>query len=259
MERFLFSARINGNQADIVKGCPAGALPLYSVEKYIKNTVGVYMTLFVGLAKLLLLYVYLPFVIRGLLIMAYKIKRWRTAFWAVPLYLALAYVIPLGDVTWHSWHMAQVCPQAGVHIYRRVKVDGYYSSYYAGKETLEQYQYTFVEKNGSPGNPGYTRFERKNGEIVTLLKVPELQAEWELFLINPARPDKKLGVSVNYSAIRNRHTGEVIAESFYYRAWSGWVDAWIGSVIDNTAGNCGEGPRLPRIMSEILIPKGAEQ
>lgn len=214
------------------------------------------MKLYLGLAKPLLLYVYLPLVLVGLLVLFFKSKRLRTRLWAIPFYLFLAYAIPLGDVTWHSWHMAKVCPNAGIHIYRTVEVDGFYCSI---SSIIEKYPYAFVEGDESPGLRGYIRLERKNGKIVALHNIPELLAEWEMLHAPYHYPDKMLGVTVDGYVIRNRHTGEVIAESMSYSARRGWIDALISSVIDNSVGGCGKRIDLFDKLPGILIPKGASK
>ena len=65
------------------------------------------MKLNLGLAGPLLWFIWLPLVLLGLVILLIKIKTWMTRAYLIPLYLVIAYVIPLGDVTLNSWHMAQ--------------------------------------------------------------------------------------------------------------------------------------------------------
>lgn len=152
------------------------------------------MKLYLGLAKSLLFYVYLPLVFVGLLVLIFKFKRLRTLLWVVPLYLFIAYAIPLGDVTWHSWHMAKVCPNAGIHIYRTVEVDGFYCSI---SSIIEKYPYDFVEGAEASGFSGYLRRERNRGDVVVLHNVPELLADWEMLHTPYYRLDKMLGVTVD--------------------------------------------------------------
>ena len=59
--------------------------------------------------------------------------------------------------------------------------------------------------------------------------------------------------------IRNRNTGEVIAEQLAYSAWRGWIDALIASVIDNSAGVCYKRPGMYEKFPEILIPTGGKK
>ena len=214
------------------------------------------MKLYIGLAGPALLIFYLPLVLIGLLVLASKVWRWKKRYWAIPLYLILAYLIPLGDVTWHSWKMNKACDQAGLHIYRTVVVDGF-QGWYGTEDTMKKYPYVFVEGRPFPGRKTINRFERKGDEIV-VTKIPGPTAEWEIADEHSNYYDKRQGVIVHSRVIRNRHTGEVIANDRYLRALGGWVDGLIGSVIDNGAGGCEREPRMSTEFHNILIPSGAK-
>ena len=216
---------------------------------------GLDMKFYIGLASLPLTYIYLPLVLFGLWRLCRKVKRRQTRVWAIPLYLILAYLIPLGDVTWHSWNMHKACKNVGLHVYRTEVIDGYSLSS-AGKDILERFPYQFVEsrprKNGT-----VWRVQREGDQIITIDGVQPL-AEWE-FVNELSRADWSLGVTVGRQAIRNVRTGEVIAEYLWYTAWRGWLDAWIRSVIDNSAGSCSKRPNMLNKFHEILIPSGAKK
>ena len=79
------------------------------------------------LSVALLLLFYLPFVIWVVYRVSKHPKLRRVGrIFAIVLTLALAYVIPLGDVTMNSIAMAKLCRSAGLHVYKQVQVDGYY-------------------------------------------------------------------------------------------------------------------------------------
>jgi hypothetical protein len=215
------------------------------------------MKLYIGLAKPLLLVVYLPLVLIGLVVLFSKVKSWQNRTWAIPLYLIVAYAIPLGDVTLNSWNMAKVCPKAGLHIYRTVEVDGFLGEY-ANVDTMRKYPYAFLENKPFSDYPKVDHFERSDGQIINKT-ISKPTAEWEIIRDPFNYPDKLLGVTVDGLVIRNRYTGEVIAEYFAYIAWQGWLDAWIASVIDNSAGVCYQRPEMSDKFQEILIPLGAKQ
>jgi hypothetical protein len=215
------------------------------------------MKLYLGLAGPLLLYVYLPLALIGLAVLFAKAKIWKTRVWAIPLYLVLAYAIPLGDVTWHSWNISKVCPKAGLHVYRTVVVDGFLGEF-VGEDTLKRYPYVFVERRAASVDLAFGHFEHREDQIVDFV-VPRAQAEWEYIRDSSDYSDKTHGVTVDRDVIRNRQTGEVIAENFVYGAWRGWIDAWIASVIDNSAGNCYKRPKMSEKFQEILIPSGAKK
>lgn len=212
------------------------------------------MKLYIGLAGPVLLIFYLPLVLIGLLVLVSKVWRWKKRYWAIPLYLILVYLIPLGDVTWHSWKMSKVCDQAGLHVYRTVVVDGF-QGLYGSESTMKRYPYVFVESKPFPGRKTINRFERKGGEIICT-KVPKPRAEWEIVQDRLAFYDRTLGVVVWGDVIRNRHTGEIIAEHRSFTAIKGWLDALIGSVIDNSAGGCYRDPNMLTEFHNILIPSG---
>ncbi len=212
------------------------------------------MKLYLGLAKPLLLYVYLPLAFIGLLAVIFKSKSSRTRLWAIPLYLFAAYAIPLGDVTWHSWHMAKVCPKAGLHIYRTVVVDGF-MALTGGESYILKDGYSFVESKDFYNKGIVTRYEKTASGVRRLDGVPPI-SEWELVENLNQEIDKKPGVTISRSVIRNRQTGEVIADYYYYSAWRGWIDALIGSVIDNSVGGCYRRPKLTQKYQDILIPSG---
>ena len=212
------------------------------------------MKLYIGLAGPLLLFVYLPLVLIVLAVMFARVKSWKTRAWVIPLYLIMAYAIPLGDVTRHSWNMSKVCPKAGLHVYRTVVVDGFQGEY-ASMDTMKKYPYVFVESSPYPGETSVNRFVR-SGDKIVFTKIPRPTAEWEHVRDPFDYPDKSLGVTVDREVIRNRRTGEVIAEELSYSAWRGWIDALIASVIDNSAGVCYEHPGMFDKIPEILIPSG---
>ena len=214
------------------------------------------MKLYIGLAGPLLLFVYLPFVLIGMFQLLSRVKSWRTRAWTVPLYIAIAYAIPMGDVTWHSWNMNKACEKAGLHVYRTVVVDGFIGEF-AGKDTLERYPYRFVENNVLSGK-GAAHFERSGDQIVET-KLLRPIAEWEYVRDPFDFPDSSLGVTVERDVIRNRRTGEVIGEYLGFSAWRGWLDAWIASVINNSAGVCYGLPKMNQKYQEILIPSGAKK
>ena len=214
------------------------------------------MKLYIGLAGPVLLIFYLPLVLIGLLALVSKVWRWKKRYWAIPLYLILAYLIPLGDVTWHSWKMSKACDQAGLHVYRTVVVDGF-QGLYADRDTMKEHSYAFVESKPFPGRKTINRFERRGDEIICI-EIPKPRAEWEIVQDRLDFYDKALGVVVSSTVIRNRYSGEVIAEHRSLTTRKGWLDALIGSVIDNSAGGCYQRPRMVTEFHNILLPSGGK-
>ena len=211
------------------------------------------MKLYLGLAEPLLWFIWLPLVLLGLVILLIKVKTWMTRAYAIPLYLVIAYVIPLDDVTLNSWHMAKVCPNAGLHVYRRVNVEGFIPEVILSRDILEKYPYNYLESRKDARGLVY-RLERTALGFIELNDVRP-KAEWEIVNHIIERADKFSGVNVERKVIRNIKSREVIAEDIHYAAFSGWIDRKISSVIDNPVGVCYSMPGLSDKYHEILIPQ----
>lgn len=208
--------------------------------------------LYIGLAGPLLFFVYLPFVMVGL----FFLVRMKWQLWIkIPgslVYLITAYSLPLGDVTINSINMARMCEKVGLHVKRTVEVDGYYSA-----SPGDDRKYKFIEFP-QPGMP-VTRLEKENGKIIKTL-MSEPTAEWEYATLSIDRRDGANGVWIgSYEVVRSRRTSEVIAEYISYKAWSGWVDKKIASIIDNSVGGCYSRPSMYESISNILIPKDMDE
>lgn len=208
--------------------------------------------LYIGLAGPLLFFVYLPLVMVGLFFLMRN--KWR--LWIkIPvllIYLIAAYSLPLGDVTINSINMARMCEKVGLHVKRTVEVDGYYSA-----SPGDDRKYKFIEFP-QPGMP-VTRLEKGNGKIIKTL-ISEPTAEWEYVTLSIDRRDSANGVWIgSYEVVRSRRTSEVIAEYISYKAWSGWLDKKIASIIDNSVGGCYSRPSMHESISNILIPKDMDR
>lgn len=146
------------------------------------------------------------------------------------LLLAIAYAIPLGDVTINSLAMAKVCPTAGLHIYKTVEVEGF-----VGSTALRDAPYRF---NESPtrrvdGTYYWRRFEKQPDGSISVTELENPTAEYEV-IDGQWSYDQKRGVLVMRDMIRNRISGEVLAESFLFNSLPGWLDRvlvyrWFGS------------------------------
>jgi hypothetical protein len=146
------------------------------------------------------------------------------------LTLMLAYAIPLGDVTANSIAMAKVCPSAGLHIYKTVAVDGYFGDI-GGKDTLERYPYRFIETTRPGGQ--VVRYEKGGNGKVFLRLLDQPTAEYEVVSVQ-WHLVKERGVENSAYVVRNRITGEVLAEWNLFNSMPGWLDRilvirWFGT------------------------------
>lgn len=93
------------------------------------------------------------------------LRKWRWRWLLIgPLVFPLL-AAPWAEEVWIAWHYAQACKDAGVHVYRRVKVDGFYDDTGpGGYEMMERYGYSFMEDRQNVGNR-IERIERVDGRL----------------------------------------------------------------------------------------------
>ncbi len=197
-----------------------------------------------------LVFTYLPLVIYLLvrLLLNRNLSKFaKTVLIAVAI--PIIYVIPFGDVTLNSMAMERACPQAGLHVYKKVKVDGYLDSSAVPRD-MARHGYRFMETYVIGG--GYARYDlQDDGSIIeTLMDHPT--AEYEVVYksyyrkkdgnfrqvysrkessVYPSEDNLKalpvgetrIGGMHRWQA-RNRITGDVVGEWITFGPLHGWVD-----------------------------------
>lgn len=149
--------------------------------------------------------------------------------------LAIAAAIPLADVVIHSRNMAKACQQAGLHIYRKVQVDGYYDPDQS-QEVLSRHAYRFIEY-GARYVQVY-RVERQVDGSFVKFRLKEPTAEYEIDYESNTT-DSGRGVNRLRWWAKNRITGDVIGEYLGFSPYYGWVDRylvqrWFGTIGGDT-------------------------
>ncbi len=122
---------------------------------------------------------------------------------------------------------------------------------------LGEYGYRFVEGRINPADGLVTRWEKTESGIRRLDRmIPK--SKW--ILVNEVSvPSVNVGVNSSREYIHNIATKEVLAERKTFAAWRGWIDRWIGSLIDNSVGGCNGGSDiLLESAVKILIPNKAK-
>lgn len=205
------------------------------------------------LSLLVLLIFYLPLVLFILwrIIRSKKLGKISKAI-VIPVFLVIAYAIPLGDVTVHSMAMARVCSSAGLHVYKQVKVDGYFDPS-ASEEVLDLYPYRFIEYTRPGAREKVIHVERLRDKknLKSLLDIPEAKYEVKY---DGWSDNKDLGVSVLRDSVIDRSTNEVLGERLLFNPMPGWVDQvivlrWFGGAIHGCHGQVGY-----EFRSKILVP-----
>lgn len=189
----------------------------------------------------------------------WRSPRWRGAgkTGILIITLLLAYVIPLGDVTVNSMAMVKVCPSAGLHIYKTVEVEGYIT-YLGDGGILKKYPYQFIETRQRKANGTYfwSHYERKAGNEISRKQLDQPTAEYEVALVE-WHVDKSQGVEARAEVIRNRITGEALAERIMFNPLPGWLDQilvvrWFGA---GGRHGCWGAPMGMIDTAKVLIPK----
>jgi len=214
------------------------------------------MKLYITAMSLFVLVVfYLPLVL-------WVLKRiWNSPRWhgikkagILILVLILAYAIPLGDVTVNSLAMDKVCPTAGLHIYKTVEVEGFAGDL-GGRDDLERFPYRFVEAK-SPGGH-IVRYERQPDGSISVERGNQPTAEYEVVSVQ-WHFDKKLYVDTSSYLIRNRVTGDVLAEYPIFKSLPGWVDRFFVYRWFGYGGRDGcYGLPTNNFIQQVLIPKNS--
>ncbi len=219
------------------------------------------MKLYITAMSLFVLAVfYLPLVF-WILKRIWQSSRWHGLKKAGMLMMAtvLAYAIPLGDVTVNSLAMAKVCPTAGLHIYKTVEVEGYLANI-GDSSVLRKYPYRFIEaktyQTKPDGSRYYIKYEMQPDGTIKNELIAQPTATYEV-LSEQWHLDQKLGVSVTRDVVRNRISGEVLADIKLFNPIPGWVDKvlvyrWFG--LGGQHGCWGQ-PASFVYVNNILIPK----
>ena len=206
-----------------------------------------------NLSLYVLIFFYLP-VVLWVLWRIWRNPRWRGAGKAVLLFFAvlLAYAIPLGDVTLNSIAMEKVCPSAGLHIYKTVEVEGFVGHY-----NLPGSQYRFIEfpTLRADGSYYWIRSEKKPDGSISMIELAQPTAEYEVISVD-WHLDEERGVESSAYVVRNRLSGEALAEWNLFNPLPGWLDkilvvSWFG-----TGGRDGcHGEPAYGFETKVLIPK----
>lgn len=197
---------------------------------------------------------YLP-VVLWVLKRLWRSPQWQGAGKAGVLLLAslLAYAIPLGDVTLNSIAMAKVCPSAGLHIYKTVEVEGF-----IGRYDLRNRPYRFIEFPTLRADQTnyWIRSEKKPDGSIFLTELEQPTAEYEI-TYEQWHVDKERGIEASRYVIRDRVSGEVLAERNLFNPIPGWLDKtliyrWFGY---GGRDGCHGAPSAGIDETKVLIPK----
>lgn len=204
-----------------------------------------------------LIFFYAPIVL-WLMWRIWRNSRLRVVEKTLALFSAvlLAYAIPLGDVTVNSIAMAKACPSAGLQIYKTAEVEGF-----VGRYGLRDVPYQFIEfpKQRVDGTDYWIRYERNPDGSISEKSLDQPTAEYEV-IYEQWHVDRGRDVETSRYSIRNRLSGELLAEWNLFNPIPGWLDRtlvvrWFGA-----GGRDGcHGDPAYGFESRVLIPSRHDQ
>ncbi len=206
-----------------------------------------------GFALIFLAIVYLPLLLWVLVKLWQKLtlgQIWRALVVFLTAFIALA--IPLGDAYLGSLKHERLCKtEGGIHIYKTVEVDGFYSKY-LNKSSLD-YGYRFAE--GKYRGKLY-RISRKGSETVW----EQINESRSQYIYANEREVLNSSFSRKRHFVANRATGEVLGEEIIISYYGGWMDRYFFlSWLDYRPLQCDRNPSESSVFHrKILIPSGSK-
>ncbi len=129
--------------------------------------------------------------------------------------------ILFGDEVWISWRFNQLCKDAGVHVYQKVEVEGFYDDIHgSANDHIEKHGFRFAEGK-SRTNGKIAHVEKVNGEwIVTLLDHPEARY---IYKYSANNEDMGLQLEKWEVVVVDSRTGAILGRDTRYKKYPGWV------------------------------------
>lgn len=187
--------------------------------------------------------------------------RWK---WALlgPVALVLL-AAPWAEEYWIARNFHEACQDAGVHVLKKVEVDGFYDGTGNwGQQAFRQLPYQFVEFKSS-FDLGYKRLEKIDGSIrLTSLEHPTARYHYKYaYQPTPYKTEEHIGWKLEKlgTVVIDSETGEVIGRDTKYRrtiniAEGLWRLYW-GVATTTCQGNAPKPPDLRHLLYHYaLIP-----
>lgn len=179
-----------------------------------------------------------------LLLLARRLRDWKGRWFILAPLALVAIALPWADEIYIASRFAKLCEGAGVHVTRKVEVDGFFDQTTTGPSKpgriTSQQAIDVYEKNG------YRFYERKTGDNVS--HVEKVSGEWRITLLD--RPtaryhykrivDYRDSEGIHYEkrvdhkiemtgeVVIDSQTGEEIARKVQYMRYPGWVEhLWV--------------------------------
>ncbi|MBK9160737.1 MAG: hypothetical protein IPM27_04120 [Nitrosomonadales bacterium] len=144
--------------------------------------------------------------------------RWRWAAVGPVAFVLLA--APWAEEYWIARNFELACKDAGVHVYKKVEVEGFYDDTgNGGYELIKQYGYHFMEHKGMQGNVEHIEFVDGQWKV-TPLDRPAARYHYKFaYQPTPYKTEERIGWKMEKleMVVIDSETGEAIARETDYR------------------------------------------
>lgn len=201
-----------------------------------------------------------------------KASPWR---WGLPPLIPVLALLPFADEFWIAWHFEQACKEAGVHVYRQVKVEGFVDdtsrtprnqvktgNLNFDAKSLADWDmrgYRFQENMLTDG--GVAHLERTpEGIVATILDQPTARYYIRYaYQPTPYRIEEPIGWRLEKieRQIVDSTTGEVLGRDTSIKRRAGTIDrSWV-RLLGSDLTMCpdpSKGPKQPSFPEAVLMP-----
>lgn len=160
----------------------------------------------------------------------FKAFRWKWVV-IVPPVLALL-VAPWAEEYWIARSFHEACQDAGVHVYKKVAVEGFYDeTMRGGYGLIDQYGYRFMEQRTDDGKK-IEHIEKPNGQWqVTILDHPTARYHYKYaYQPTPSQHEESIGWKLEKAELQaiDSRTGEIVGRETWFNRRPSWVEGlWI--------------------------------
>lgn len=188
------------------------------------------------------------------------LRRWRLK-WALIVPIALPLLAaPWAEEAWIAWNFTQACKDAGVHVYRKVEVDGFYDETGAiGAGLVKNNRYSFVEYRRLYNRTQVEHAEKSGGDVqFTFLTHPT--ARYHFKYADP-RQDVRIGWKLmkHETVVVDSTNGEIVGRDTHFKRYPSVAEGlWMRLVGSGLVTCQGKAPSPPDLRYPlyhyVLVP-----
>lgn len=175
--------------------------------------------------------------------------------------LIVMLLVPTWDILPGVYHFNKLCADAGLHVYKTIKVDGfYYKDAGSGiaDYLLRKKGFKYIEAEDEKAARKLAKYHLSKDGV--LLKESIKKPKSRYILSENWKIDEGLNSAKFEHEVRDRENGEVLAVFRVYGYFGNWVQSIIGRSLQGMATYCpktNEG--LSGLYSDVLIPSSINE